>query len=142
MENHRSFCPLNLIVEVIGDKWSLLILRDMMFENKRNFRQLLQMEEHIASNILTDRINALEREGLLTKAADPDHKQKITYSLTEKSIDLMPMLIEAMKWSVKYEAVDREKYKPAVDLVSASPEFQQKVAQDLLEKHVAAQLSK
>ncbi|AYL94291.1 winged helix-turn-helix transcriptional regulator [Mucilaginibacter celer] len=136
MENHRSFCPLNLIVEILGDRWSLLILRDMMFEGKRNFRQLLQMEENIGSSVLTDRVNGLEQAGLMTRVQDPTHKQKITYSLTEKGIDLMPMIIEAMKWSVKYEAVDREKYKPAVDLVLAGPEAQRKLAQELLQKHV------
>src|SRR4051812_49234173 len=107
MENHRSFCPLNLITELIGDKWSILLLRDIMFENKRHFRELLQSEEKIASNILTDRFSNLERKGLLTKRPDPEHKQKVIYSLTEKSIDLMPMLIEAIKWSLKYEPVDR-----------------------------------
>src|ERR1700761_5793033 len=102
MENHRSFCPINLITELIGDKWSLLILRDIMFENKRHFRQLLSSEEKIASNVLTDRLNMLEREGLLAKRPDPEHKQKVIYSLTQKSIDLMPLLVEAIRWSVKY----------------------------------------
>ena len=122
MEKSRSFCPLNLIVEVIGDKWTLLILRDIMFENKRHFRQMLQSEENIASNILTDRLNTMERKGLLTKHPDPEHKQKVIYSLTEKSIDMIPLLVEAIRWSVKYEPVDKTKYKPAVDLANSSSE--------------------
>lgn len=136
MENHRSFCPLNLIVELIGDKWSILILRDIMFENKRHFRELLQSEEKIASNILTDRLNMMEREGLLSKRADPAHKQKVIYSLTQKSIDLMPMLIEAITWSLKYEPVDRVKYKPAIDLVAAGAKIQEGLAQKLAEIHL------
>src|ERR1700744_3542668 len=128
METHRSFCPLNLIVEVIGDKWSLLILRDIMFKNKLHFRQFLQSEEKIASNILTDRLNMMEREGLLTKQPDPEHKQKVIYSLTEKSLDMMPLMVEAIRWSVKYEPVDKTKYKPAVDLANAPNEIQIQLA--------------
>lgn len=135
MESHRSLCPINLAVELIGDKWSLLILRDIMFVNKRHFRELLQAEEKIASNILTDRLNMMEREGLLTKRPDPEHKQKVIYSLTEKSIDLMPMLIEVMRWSLKYEPVDQVKYKPALDLVGAGEMAQRAYAQKLLEIH-------
>jgi len=136
MENHRSFCPINLFTELMGDKWSLLILRDIMFSNKRHFRELLQSEEKIASNILTDRLNTLERKGLLTKSPDPDHKQKVIYSLTQKSIDMMPILIEVIKWSMKYEPVDLEKYKPAVNLVAAGVEAQQALAERLVEMHV------
>ncbi|HEY9000996.1 MAG TPA: helix-turn-helix domain-containing protein [Mucilaginibacter sp.] len=135
MEKHRSFCPLNLIVEAIGDKWSLLILRDIMFENKRHFRQLLQSEEKIASNILTDRLNTMEREGLLTKQPDPDHKQKVIYSLTQKSLDLMPLMIEAIRWSLKYEPVDKVKHKPAVDLGNSSSEDQELLAKRLKQMH-------
>jgi len=76
-------------VEVFGDKWSLLILRDIMFEGKRHFRELLQSEEKIASNILTDRLAMLEREGIISKGEDPDHKQKFIYSLTSRGIDLL-----------------------------------------------------
>jgi len=69
----RSGCPINLALEVFGDKWTLIIIRDIMFEGKRHFRELLQSEEKIASNILTDRLNMLEREGIITKSPDPDH---------------------------------------------------------------------
>src|SRR5882757_1643762 len=99
MDNHRSHCPVNLTVEVFGDKWSLLILRDIMFEGKRHFREFLNSEEKIASNILTDRLSMLEREDILTKTQDPDHKQKHIYSLTEKGIDLLPLLVEIGAWS-------------------------------------------
>lgn len=136
MENHRSFCPLNLILEMVGDKWSLLILRDIMFENKRHFRQLLQLEEKIASNILADRLNGLERNGLLKKTQDPNHKQKFIYSLTEKAIDLLPMLIDAMRWSLKYEPVDETKYEPAVSLIKGGEAAFQILREKLFEDHI------
>jgi len=127
METYRSKCPINLVVEVVGDKWSFLILRDIMFRKRRHFNELLrQSEEGIASNILRDRLAMLEREGMLTKGRAPEdvHKQKITYSLTEKSIDLLPIMMTAIAWSLKYEPVDKEKYqRPLALLASGRPEL-------------------
>ncbi|MGH6681116.1 MAG: winged helix-turn-helix transcriptional regulator, partial [Bradyrhizobium sp.] len=81
---HRSGCPINLSLEVFGDRWSLIILRDMMFGGRRHFRELLiQSEEGISSNILADRLKMLLDEGMITKTDDPTHKQKAIYSLTE-----------------------------------------------------------
>jgi DNA-binding HxlR family transcriptional regulator len=90
---HRSGCPINLSLEVFGDKWSLLILRDMMFGGKRHFRELLRSEEGISSNILADRLRKLVEEGMITKDDDPTHKQKAIYSLTEKAIALVPVFV-------------------------------------------------
>jgi DNA-binding HxlR family transcriptional regulator len=74
---HRSGCPINLTLEVVGDKWSLLIIRDMIFGNRRHFRELLtKSEEGIASNILASRLKTLIAQGVMTKADDPSHKQK------------------------------------------------------------------
>src|ERR1044072_1254134 len=76
-ENHRSGCPINLTLEVLGDRWSLLVIRDIMFGNRRHFRELLtQSEEGIASNILADRLKRLTESGFLTRADDESHKQK------------------------------------------------------------------
>src|SRR5687767_9077549 len=102
MEKHRSVCPINLTLEVFGDKWSLIIIRDLMFEGKRHFRELLQSEEKIASSILMDRLNMLEQEGIVTKAPDPDHKQKVIYSLSQRGIDLLPVMVEIGAWSLKH----------------------------------------
>jgi DNA-binding HxlR family transcriptional regulator len=90
-DDRRSGYPINLSLEVFGDKWSLLILRDMMFGGKRHFRELLRSEEGIASNILVDRLRKLLGEGMITRADDPSHRQKVIYSLTEKSITLVPV---------------------------------------------------
>lgn len=125
------------MVEVLGDKWSLLILRDIIFENKRHFNEFRQSEEGIASNILTDRLNLLEKEKLIYKSTDPSHKQKVIYSLTEKSIDLLPMILEGMKWSIKHEPVDQLKYKPAVNMVAAGPKGQAKLRETLLKLHTS-----
>jgi DNA-binding HxlR family transcriptional regulator len=138
METHRSYCPINLAVEVIGDKWTCLIIRDIMFYNRRYFNELLRLsEEGIASNILRDRLVTLEKEGMITRGRDPrdSHKQKIKYSLTEKGIDLLPLMIGAIIWSVKYQPVDQEKYIPAIDLAQAGPEAVAAFRKRLLEAH-------
>jgi DNA-binding HxlR family transcriptional regulator len=138
MESHRSLCPVNLMVEVVGDRWSLLILRDIIFDNKRYFNEFRNSEEKIASNILTDRLNMLDREGLISKKPDPAHKQKVIYSLTEKSIDLLPLIVESMIWSLKYEPVDHVKYKPAVDFIASGHEFHEQFRQQLKKNHLQA----
>ncbi|MGH3661921.1 MAG: winged helix-turn-helix transcriptional regulator, partial [Micromonosporaceae bacterium] len=90
---HRSGCPINLSLEVFGDKWSLLILRDMIFGGRRHFRELLNgSQERIASNILASRLKKLVELGMLTRRDDPSHKQKAIYSLTERSIELVPVM--------------------------------------------------
>lgn len=127
------------MVEVVGDKWTLLILRDMIFYNRRHFNELLRLsEEGIASNILRDRLAMLEKEGMVTKGRSPEdvHKQKLTYSLTEKSIDLLPLFVEAIGWSAKYLQVDCDKYKPALELRAGGPAALEYVRQKLLREHV------
>ena len=136
MENHRSHCPINLALEVFGDKWSLLIIRDIMFDGKRYFRELLQSEEKIASNILTDRLNMLEHEGIITKRPDPDHKQKNIFSLTEKGIDLLPIMAEIGTWSFKHKSVDIKRYKHAQTLVKGGKELQKEMKKNLLKEHM------
>ena len=87
MNARRSGCPINLTLETLGDRWSLIVIRDLMFGNRRHFRTLLtQSEEGIASNILADRLARLEKAGLVSRRDDPSHKQKVIYSLTEASI--------------------------------------------------------
>jgi DNA-binding HxlR family transcriptional regulator len=95
----RSYCPINLGLEVFGDAWTLLVLRDMMFAGKRHFRELLQSDEGISSNILADRLKMLVERGVLTKREDPTHKQKAIYSLTERGIALLPVLVQIGAWS-------------------------------------------
>ncbi|MEO8665230.1 MAG: helix-turn-helix domain-containing protein [Ignavibacteria bacterium] len=106
--NNKSLCPINQALEIFGDKWTLLIIRDILFNGKNTYRDFLQSEEKIASNILADRLVMLEKEGLLVKKTDPGHKQKIIYTLTEKGIDLLPVLFEIGAWSAKYKTLSSE----------------------------------
>jgi len=103
MTDIRSGCPINLSLEVLGDRWSLILIRDIMFGNRRHFRDLLaSSQEGIASNILADRLKRLVAHGILSKRDDPSHKQKAIYSLTEKGIDLLPVLIQMGTWGRRY----------------------------------------
>jgi|SRR5215813_13466188 len=106
---YRSGCPINLTLEVLGDKWSLLIIRDIIFGNRRHFRELLtKSEEGIASNILADRLKTLLEQGIITKSDDPSHKQKALYSLTEKGIELLPVLAQMASWGRRFLPVTEE----------------------------------
>jgi DNA-binding HxlR family transcriptional regulator len=105
----RSGCPINLTLEVVGDKWSLLVIRDMMFGNRRHFRELLtKSDEGISSNILADRLRTLLDQGIITREDDPSHKQKGIYSLTEQGIQLLPILAQMAGWGYKYLPVSEE----------------------------------
>ena len=101
-DGHRSYCPINLSLEIFGDRWTLLVLRDMMFAGKRHFREFLQSDELIASNILAKRLELLLDEGIVTKADDPTHRQKAVYSLTEKGIALLPIIVQIGAWGSRY----------------------------------------
>ena len=105
----RSGCPINLTLEVLGDRWSLIVIRDVMFGNRRHFRELLQnSEEGIASNILADRLKRLVANGLLTRADDPSHRQKGVYSLTEPAIQLVPLLAMMGAWGLRHLPVGED----------------------------------
>lgn len=104
----RSGCPINLTLETLGDRWSLIVVRDLMFGNRRHFRELLaHSEEGIASNILADRLKRLVEAGLLTRADDPSHRQKGVYSLTEKAIALVPLLVQMGAWGRRFTPASR-----------------------------------
>jgi DNA-binding HxlR family transcriptional regulator len=137
MENdHRSGCPINLSLEVFGDKWSLLILRDMMFGGKRHFRELLRSEEGISSNILADRLRRLVAEGMLTRAPDPTHKQKAIYSLTEKAIELVPTFAHLGVWGSKHLPVSERLSVRARVLGEGGPEMWERFMAELREEHL------
>ena len=102
----RSGCPINLGLEIFGDKWTLLIIRDIMFAGKRHFREFLASDEGISSNILSDRLAMLVATGILTKADDPNHRLKAIYSLTEKGIELLPIVAQISRWSRSHMPVD------------------------------------
>jgi|SRR5256885_1235442 len=99
----RSGCPLNASVEMLGDRWSLLIIRDMMLLDYRTFKQFLNSHEHIASNILADRLKRLESFGIITSRPDAADGRKLIYSLTRKGQDLAPVLTEMVLWAAAHE---------------------------------------
>jgi DNA-binding HxlR family transcriptional regulator len=101
LKGRRSDCPVNFAVEALGDKWSLVILRDMIFWGKKTYGEFLKSDEKIATNILADRLGYLEREGLITKSPDPNDKRKDIYRPTEKAIALVPIFIEMISWSAQ-----------------------------------------
>ena len=100
----RSHCPINFGLEAFGDKWSLLILRDILFRGKRTYGEFLKSEEGFATNILASRLAMLEEEGILRKRANPEDARKDFYDLTEKGLDLIPFLFELILWSWKYDS--------------------------------------
>jgi DNA-binding HxlR family transcriptional regulator len=99
----KSDCPINFALEIFGDRWTFLIIRDLMFKGKHYYGEFLMSEEGIATNILSDRLSLLEGNGIIWRASNPSHKQKIKYSLTQKGIDLVPLLVEFIMWSAKYD---------------------------------------
>jgi DNA-binding HxlR family transcriptional regulator len=107
--DHRSNCPINLTLETLGDRWSLIVIRDLMFGNRRHYRELLtRSEEGIASNVLADRLKRLTEAGLLSRRDDPSHKQKAIYSLTEPAIELVPLLAEMGAWGRRHTPASEE----------------------------------
>jgi DNA-binding HxlR family transcriptional regulator len=99
----KSDCPINFALELFGDKWTFLIVRDLMFKSKHYYGEFLQMEENIATNILADRLVLLEESGIVSRTIDEAHNSKKIYKLTKKGVDLLPVLMEVILWSAKYD---------------------------------------
>ena len=98
----RSECPVSCSLDIWGDKWSLLIIRDMMFSQKSTYGDFLKSAEGIATNILASRLQSLEEGKLIEKLEHPDSKAKVLYKLTQKGIDLLPIIVEVYLWADKY----------------------------------------
>jgi DNA-binding HxlR family transcriptional regulator len=136
-EPHRSGCPINLSVEVFGDKWTLLILRDMIFGGRRHFRELLlKSQEGISSNILADRLKTMVEDGLLTKTDDPTHKQKAVYSLTEMALTLVPIMVHLGMWGRKWLPVSEELSIRAELLETGGSKLWDRFMDELREEHI------
>ncbi len=104
----RSECPISCSLDIWGDKWSLLIIRDLMFNKKSTYGDFLKSPEGIATNILASRLQSLEENGIIEKSEHPESKAKILYKLTKKGIDLLPIFVEIHFWSEKYFSVSDE----------------------------------
>lgn len=105
----RSDCPISSSLDVWGDKWSLLIVRDLMFAKQCTYGDFLKADEKIATNILASRLQMLETNGVITKTDHPDSKAKVLYKLTQKGIDLLPLMIEINLWADKYFSLPIER---------------------------------
>jgi DNA-binding HxlR family transcriptional regulator len=138
-EAGRSGCPINLTLEVLGDRWSLIVIRDIMFGNRRHFRELLAgSQEGIASNILADRLKRLVEQGLLTRRDDPSHKQKAIYSLAEPAIQLVPLLAHMAAWGRRHRPVSEELSIRAQLLEEGGPPMWDAFMTELRHQHLGA----
>jgi DNA-binding HxlR family transcriptional regulator len=104
----RSGCPLNASVEILGDRWSLLIIRDMMLRGFRTYKEFLQSYEGIATNILADRLRRLIAHGIIATQPDPSDGRKLIYLLTTKGLDLAPVLTEMVLWAAAHERTENQ----------------------------------
>ncbi|PBJ05577.1 helix-turn-helix domain-containing protein [Flavobacterium sp. ACN6] len=105
----RSKCPISTSLEIWGDKWSLLIIRDLMFKKQSTYGDFLKSEEKIATNILASRLLVLEENDLIVKLEHPESKAKVLYQLTEKGIELFPVVLEISLWAEKYYEIPEER---------------------------------
>ncbi|MYW97617.1 helix-turn-helix transcriptional regulator [Amycolatopsis rubida] len=135
-DDPRSGCPINAAIEVVGDRWSLLVLRDVMFGDRRHFRQLQsQSEEGIASNILADRLRTLTEAGLLTRDS-AGRGQRATYSLTEAAIQLVPVLVALGSWGLRHRPTTPELRVRAELLEAGGPPLWEEFMAELRERHL------
>lgn len=132
----RSGCPINAAIEVVGDRWTMLVLRDIMFGDRRHFRQLqAQSEEGIASNILADRLKTLVDAGLLTRD-EVRRGQRATYSLTEPAIQLVPVLVALGSWGLRHRPTTHELRVRAELLEAGGPQLWAEFMDELRERHL------
>lgn len=141
MQRRRSGCPINLTLETFGDRWSLIVLRDMMFGSRRTFRAIAgQNIEGIASNILADRLERLTEHGLLTRSPDPLHRQRIIYSLTESAIELVPLMAVMGSWGRRHTPASDELSARAAVLEAGGPQLWSDFMDELRHVHLGAPL--
>lgn len=98
-----SGCPIDYALDLFGDRWTLLVIRDLLFAGKRHFKELMGSPERIASNILTARLKKLEERGLIERRPNPENRKEVIYTLTDKGRDLTPVLIEMVRWGGRHD---------------------------------------
>ena len=102
LPSRRSNCPIACALDSVGDRWTLVVLRDIVMVRRRHFQELLAGNEGIASNILTSRLKQLEAARMITRRRDPAEPRRVIYEPTEKALDLLPVMVELIRWSMKY----------------------------------------
>ncbi|RWB75311.1 MAG: transcriptional regulator [Mesorhizobium sp.] len=132
----RSGCPISLSLELLGDRWTLLIIRDLAFAGKRHFREFLQSDEGISSRTLAERLQTLQDEGILTRSDDPSHGLKAIYRLTEAGIDLLPVLATLGAWGSKHRKADDKLAQIANDLAAGGEPALERMKETLRAQHL------
>lgn len=141
-QRERSGCPINLTLEVLGDRWTLIVIRDIIFGDRRRYRELLRgSEEGIASNVLADRLKRLLTAGFLSKADDPRHRQSAIYNLTEPAIQLVPLLVQMGAWGRRHTPASDELSIRAQLLEEGGPDMWEELMDELRARHLNADSS-
>lgn len=129
-QKNRSNCPFSYSLDIWGDKWSLLIIRDMIFAKKTTYGEFLKSSEGIATNVLATRLLQLEKNGIIEKSEHPDSKAKYLYNLTEKGIGILPILVEIFLWAEQYQPVPEN----MKEKIIALKKDREKVIESLIEE--------
>ena len=133
----RSHCPINYTLEHFGDKWSFLIIRDLMFKGKRHYNEFLEAGEKVSTSVLGDRLRKLEEMGIISKGQDTVKKSRIRYSLTQKGIELLPILIEMIIWGSVNDALT-ESPKEFMDQATENKELLiARIRENLIREHLS-----
>lgn len=127
----RSECPVSCSLDIWGDKWSLLIVRDLMFAKECTYGDFLKAPEGIATNILASRLHTLEENKIIEKLAHPDSKAKVLYKLTKKGIDLLPVMIEINLWAEKYYSIPEDRKALLKEVKKDKPGFIKAMTKEL-----------
>lgn len=135
-DKRRSGCPISCSLDLLGDKWSLLIGRDVVFGRKRYFKEFLASGEGIATNILTDRLNRLASDDIISKRPDPENGRQIIYALTEKGVALIPVLVELMCWGVIYDGAPNVDF-DEVRRIRQDTRYKQRLIRELMKRCVS-----
>lgn len=124
-------CPIACTLDILGDRWTLLVIRDLMFKGSKTYGEFLQSDEKIATNILADRLRVLEEAGIVEKKAFPGNRVKNLYQLTPKGVDLMPTLIEIILWGDKYFDVSERVHRIAREIYRDKKRMMKKISKQL-----------
>ena len=129
----RSKCPLSCSLDIFGDKWSLLILRDMIFEKKNTFKDFISSEEKIASNILSSRLKKLEKFGLISKNSNIQNRKTKIYKLTDSGLELIPTIFEITIWGKNNIKIFNQKYQGLHNSIKNKQKVIKKLQHEYLE---------
>jgi DNA-binding HxlR family transcriptional regulator len=131
----RSDCPIAFSLDLFGDRWSLLIVRDLVFKGRTSFGEFLAAGEGIATNVLAERLERLEGAGVITKRRDPDKGTKFVYGLTERGIELVPLLLEMIAWSGRHDPRTAVPKKFLRELENNRDEVTRRTIRDIRNRH-------